>query len=83
MLEFSSAVLVPLLDRLGSDDQSREHFRNDPASALASSGIAVGSLELPTTCQLPSKTALRSACESLREKDDSKAAMGWFLLRPA
>jgi putative modified peptide len=84
MLDLSSVALASLLSRLSSDDHYREAFQNNPASALAESGMPEAALSaLPRTCELPQKAALHAAYEMVHNKNDGKGPFAWFLLSAA
>ncbi|HEU4663772.1 MAG TPA: NHLP-related RiPP peptide [Dokdonella sp.] len=76
----TSEQLDQLLDRLGTDDQFREKFLGDPASALAEHGVQVDPASVPAVRSLPSKDALQSQRAAIRAKVDGAVGMGWFLL---
>jgi putative modified peptide len=78
----TSEQLSKILDRLGSDDQFRESMLGDPVAALAQHGVKVDPASVPAVRSLPSKDALRSQRDALKNKIEGKAGLALFLLTP-
>jgi len=71
-----------VLDRLGSDDQYRERFLGDPVAALAEHGVTVDPASVPAVRSLPSKEALQTQREAIKEQAGGRLGFAWFLMSP-
>ena len=70
-----------ILDRLASDDAFRKQMLGDPVAALKGYGLEVDPAQVPAVRKLPSKHALTTQKQALREKIGSQLGLMVFMLK--
>jgi len=77
---FTPETVDALLEKLGSDDQFREHMLGDPVGALATLGMQVDPSSVPTVRKLPPKEAIRANREAMKGQMTGKLGMVFFFV---